>query len=85
MLIHLLLFFLGIGLFPTAFADGPGATGTRHYDPAEIRVDGVIDSFVFSEQACHRPKDVGVHFNLTVEPVGSTAATSYFVHIGPKN
>ncbi len=80
------LFAAGLQFSPVVLAQNFTDRPSRNYNPnTEITVEGVVDSFVFRDQARHRPWDVGVHFNLTVEPVGSTAATSYFVHIGPKS
>jgi hypothetical protein len=86
MLMQIVLLVGGLELFPVASAQGPGAIGARHYNPAtEINVDGVIESFVYRDQARHRSTDVGVHFNLSVKPFGNAETSNYFVHVGPKS
>lgn len=86
MLTQMVLLLGGLALFPIALAQGPGAVGARHYNPAtEINVEGVIESFVYRDQARHRPTDVGVHFNLSAKPMGGGEAAKYFVHLGPKS
>lgn len=86
MLVRKAFLWMGLTVCPVAFAQASDYQPTRNYDPSkEISVEGVVDSFVYRDQARHRPWDVGVHFNLSVAPSASHTAANYFVHVGPKS